>query len=236
MDYEKAYKELVNAVRVVVDGNPQLCKIDKSLGQLKDLLPNPVRNDERIRVRLIEYFESQADHYYFLGFTKDEILNWLKNESIEEKWHRFFDEIPDDIGDYEQTRLWIKSHLALINSVKDLDAYRKAFAWLERQKREWGADEDSMFSSIYTDVRNARKITVNSLSGDLKKQEEKRMNDVLDFLVRMKNCYHRLGKVDKEMLGYVMDAIRCADDHYFFERTDYSATDIKSWLLKNLSL
>ena len=36
--------------------------------------------DDRIRIRLVEYFTNQPDHYLFLGFTKSELLTWLEKQ------------------------------------------------------------------------------------------------------------------------------------------------------------
>lgn len=38
--------------------------------------------------------------------------------------------------EYEEIRLWIKTHLRLIERPEDLEMYMKAFAWLEKQKHE----------------------------------------------------------------------------------------------------
>ena len=63
MDYESKYNELVEAARAVVEGNPGLCKIDEGLGRLSKLLPEKEIEDERIRKRLVEYFNGYYDRF-----------------------------------------------------------------------------------------------------------------------------------------------------------------------------
>lgn len=48
---------------------------------LEYIFPEVVESeDERIRRRLVEYFNGRADNYYFLGFSKRELLAWLEKQ------------------------------------------------------------------------------------------------------------------------------------------------------------
>ena len=64
-------------------------------------------------------------------------------------------------GDYEKTRLWIKTHLPLIERSEDLDDYRRAFRWLEDRKgekpAEWSKEDECHISNCLNLIENAIK-------------------------------------------------------------------------------
>lgn len=62
-DFEQKYNELVEAARSVVEANPDLCKIDEGLGRLSKLLPEKESEDEKIRKKLVEYFNGYYDRF-----------------------------------------------------------------------------------------------------------------------------------------------------------------------------
>jgi hypothetical protein len=193
MDYESKYKELVEAVRAVVDGNPGLCKIDEGLGRLSKLLPEKESEDERIRKFLIDIL-SHGTWRKEWPFGPNEVVAYLeKQKTIQSK------------NEKEYVRI-LKSIIAdFIRDKKpeDVSSYQQIYDWLdgrhiEQQPAEWSEEDEVIIREITSCLQeNAKENVFYACTNWLKelpqrfviqpKQEwsegdEKQLNDIIDLL------------------------------------------------------
>ena len=91
----------------------------------------------------------------------------------------------------------------------------------------WSEEDEENFCSVYLDVKSARQNTVNSLSGDLKEQEQKRMDEVISWLESLKGRVQpkqEWSEEDKYMYDILCGTIENTDIN---ENTKYK---LISWL------
>ena len=95
-----------------------------------------------------------------------------------------------------------------------------------QQKQECGEEDMAIIDDAIYFLREYRK--------SLAKNEGDFQNAVTCEEWLKKLAPKRMDKQDKEMLNVVLKVINDAEDRYFFNVCDYSATDVKAWLMKKL--
>ena len=105
----------------------------------------------------------------------------------------------------ERIRLWVKTHLQLIDSPDDLEDYKKAFDWLERQKEpkpaKWESGDWNMRNNILVRLEALRDVETQRTAKTYIKNEiawlrsigpcekhwrpRKQQIDALEYIVRL---------------------------------------------------
>ena len=175
-----------------------------------------------------------------LGISSDE-YNKIVDECLfgEQKLTEFERGLFDMLTDISNpcTADCVKSH-----SEKLLSIARKMIA-LEQKPEEnkgniggissnWSEEDEENFCSVYLDVKSARQNTVNSLSGDLKEQEEKRMDEVISWLRSLKGRVLPKQEWSEEDEQHIDSLLKRLDAlcRNKFERTRFAISEDRDWL------
>lgn len=96
----------------------------------------------------------------------------------------------------------------------------------------WSVEDEENFCSVYLDVKSARQNTVNSLSGELKEQEQKRMDEVISWLRSLKGRVLPKQEWSEEDEQHIDSLLKRLDAlcRNKFERTRFAISEDRDWL------
>ena len=130
VDYESMYNKLVEAVRTVLEGNPDLCNIDKGLDRLSKLLPEKEKDceNERIRKTLIRIVKGAWGKYgvkYIGDESEEKLLAYLEKQK---------DQKPAEWSDSVAKEMFIKALERAVEQTK------KGYELTDCDKHSWWED------------------------------------------------------------------------------------------------
>ena len=172
-DYKNILEGVVNIINTTEKsdiGFVNICNyIDDNCPELKESEDEKIRKDI---ISLVDEFWAKIGSINPEFTTHDKMIAWLEKQG-EQK--------PVKCPEY-----------CVMSNCSNCPLYR------EKRSADWGQWEEDAFRSIFTDVKIARMNTVNSLPENLKEDERKQMNKVLEFLIRLKVNYNPVWSEDDE--------------------------------------
>ena len=178
-------------------------------------------DDDRIRKKILELVGISGN-----GNDWEEINAWLEKQK-EQKPAEWSDR---DWNMRNNVLVRLESLLQYETQPLAKGYLENEIKWLRsispQQKQECGEEDMAIIDDAIYFLREYRK--------SLAKNEGDFQNAVTCEEWLKKLAPKRMDKQDKEMLNVVLKVINDAEDRYFFNVCDYSATDVKAWLMKKL--
>ena len=158
MDYEKAYKESFEAAKGLHDAGNALTK-----KQMEIVFPQLAESeDERIRKRLIEYFEGFRMgnvEVRWEGLIVQEVLAWLEKQK-EQKPAEWSEDI-------------------IRKAIKEVGLTQHQIDWFKTNvfppKQEWSEEDEDMLNSCISSIEEAKenRYAYKETDGDINRRSER---------------------------------------------------------------
>lgn len=211
---EQSYKEkyeqaLERAKTLYENANGMILKkwVEQVFPELRET------DDEKIRKEIIRFIRMEVE---------DEIVG--------NKWIAWLENIPVTI-DHEKREGFHLGYKACHEEQSEQKPEENK-GNLEGISPKWSVEDEENFCSVYLDVKSARQNTVNSLSGELKEQEQKRMDEVISWLRSLKGRVLPKQEWSEEDEQHIDSLLKRLDAlcRNKFERTRFAISEDRDWL------